>query len=100
MIPIPNSTPPTFALLIVTAALFFLMLFLPVILELKKPKDAGPRRIFETDGKEIVGFSLLLAVYFRENSREAPLLLEDIEPRELDSPRRSFFSLPIPDIEF
>jgi hypothetical protein len=84
----------------VTAAVFFIMFFLPALLELKKPRDAGPRSIFETDGKEIVGFSLLLAVYFRENSRKAPLFLEDIEPRELDSQRRSFFSLPLPDIEF
>jgi hypothetical protein len=66
----------------------------------KKPKDAGPRRIFEADGKEIVGFSLLFAVYFRENSRGASSFLEDIEPQEYDLPSRGFLSIPLPDIEF
>ena len=100
MIPIPISTPQTFALLTLTAAVFFLALFLPTILELKKPKDAGPRVIFETDDKEIVGFSLLLAVHFRENSRSAPLFWEDIEPQEFETPGKGFLSIPLPDMEF
>jgi hypothetical protein len=99
LIPIPISTPQIFVLLLLTAAIFFIALLLPAILELKKPKDAGPRKILESDGKEIVGFSVLLAVYFRENSREAKLL-EDIEAPEFSLPSRGFLSIPLPDIEF
>ena len=100
MIPIPISNLQILSLLIFMAAIFFIVLFLPALLEMKKPKDAGPRRIFEADGKEIVGFNILLTFYFREKSRETPLLLDDIEPKEFDVPRRIFFSLPLPDIEF
>lgn len=100
MIPIPISAPQTFALLAITAAIFLLALFLPAVLELKRPKDAGPRKILEADGKEIVGFNLLLAIYFRENSRGVPLFLEDIEPQEFEAPGKSFLSLLLPDIEF
>ena len=99
MIPIPISTPQIFVLLLLTATIFFIALLFPAILELKKPKDAGPRKILESDGKEIVGFSVLLAVYFRENSREARLL-EDIEAPEFSPPNRGFLSIPLPDIEF
>jgi len=95
---IPISTLHIFALFLLTASLFFIILF-SVIRELKKPKDAGPRKILESDGKEIVGFSVLLAVYFRENSHEAKVL-EDIETPELTLPNRSFLSIPLPDIEF
>ena len=98
MIPIPISTQ-IFAILASIAAIFLVALFLPAILELKRPKDAGPRRIFEADGKEIVGFNILLAVYFREDSRKTPLL-EDIEPREFEAPSRGFFSISLPDMEF
>jgi len=38
-------------------------------------------------------------VYFRENSRSA-LALDDIEPQEFEVPRKSFLSIPLPDIEF
>jgi hypothetical protein len=86
-------------LFLLTASIFFIILFFPVILELKKPKDAGPRKILESDGKEIVGYSVLLAVYFRENSREVRWL-EDIEAPEFSPPSRSFLSIPLPDIEF
>jgi len=99
LIPIPISTQ-IFAILASTAAIFFVALFLPTILELKRPKDSGPRRILETDGKEIVGFSILLAVYFREDSRGLSSLLEDIEPQEFEMPRKSLFSIPLPDMEF
>jgi hypothetical protein len=99
LIPIPISTPQIFVLLLLTAVIFFIALFFPAILELKKPKDAGPRKILESDGKEIVGFSVLLAVYFRENSREARLL-EDIEAPEFSPPSGGFLSIPLPDIEF
>jgi hypothetical protein len=99
LISIPISTLQIFVLLLLTAAIFLIALFFPAILELKKPKDAGPRKILESDGKEIVGFSVLLAVYFRENSREGRLL-EDIEAPELSPPSRGFFSIPLPDIEF
>jgi len=83
-----------------TAATFFLALFLPAILELKKPKDAGPRKVFETDGKEVAGFDILFAVYFREKTGGLSGLLEDIEPQEFGSPAQSVFSLALPDMEF
>jgi hypothetical protein len=99
LISIPISTLQIFVLLLLTAVVFLIALFFPVVLELKKPKDAGPRKILESGDKEIVGFSVLLAVYFRENSREGRLL-EDIEAPEFSPPSRSFFSVSLPDIEF
>jgi len=99
LIPIPISTREAFLLLFFAAVVFLIALFLPTILELKRPKDAGPRKVFEADGKEIVGFSVLLAVYFRENSQSAKLL-EDIEAPEYIPPSKSFLSIALPDIEF
>jgi hypothetical protein len=86
-------------LLLLTAGIFLIILLFPAILELKKPKDAGPRRILESDGKEIVGFTVLLAVYFRDSSR-GNRSLEDIEAPEFGPPSRGFLSIPLPDIEF
>lgn len=100
LIPIPISTPQTFALLLFTATILFLALLLPSILELKKPKDAGPRRILESDGKEIIDFSLLSAIFSSEKPRGAPPFLEDIEPQEFESTGESSFFLSLPDIEF
>lgn len=100
LISIPISALQIFVLLVLTVAIFFLALFFPAILELKKPKGARPRKIPEVDGKEIVGFSFLLAVYFREKSLGIPLFLEDIEPKEFEAPRKGFLSIPLSDIEF
>jgi hypothetical protein len=36
-----------FVMMIFGASTFILIMFLPALLELKKPKDAGPRRIME-----------------------------------------------------
>lgn len=58
-----------------------------------------PRKIFGSDGKEIIGFNVLLTVYFKENSCEAKLL-EDIEAPEVSPPNIGFLSIPLPDIEF
>ena len=44
---IPNLTP-IIVLLIVTTPLLIFITFLPAFLELKKPKDEGPRMIMET----------------------------------------------------
>jgi hypothetical protein len=44
---IPNLTS-IVALLIVTAPLLIFITFLPAFLELKKPKDGGPRMIMES----------------------------------------------------
>lgn len=100
LIPIPISTPQVFALLVLTAAIFLLALFFSAILEMNKPKDAGPRKILETDGKEIAGISLFLAVYFREKSWGIPSFLEDIEQQEFETPHKGFLSIPLSDIEF
>lgn len=37
------------SVMILGASFFTFILFLPALLELKKPKDAGPRRIVESD---------------------------------------------------
>ena len=37
------------ALLVVTTPILILVMFLPALLELKKPKDSGPRMIMGTD---------------------------------------------------
>lgn len=79
--------------------IFFIFLLLPAILERKKPKDNEPREILEPSGREIVGFSVLLTVYFRENPR-AVKLLEDIEAPEFSPVWKSFLSISLPDIEF
>jgi len=100
LIPIPISAPQTIILLLLAAAALFLVLFLPTILELKNPKDAGPRRISESDGNEIIDFSLFSAILPKGNSRNAPPFLEDIEPQEFESIDRCSFLLSIADIEF
>ncbi|MBX5326997.1 MAG: hypothetical protein ACQXXH_06825 [Candidatus Bathyarchaeia archaeon] len=100
MIPIPISTPQILTLVLFSAFVLFIVLFLPAILELRKPKDAGPRRIFEADGKEVVGFDILFAVYFREKTNSLFGFLEDIEPQEPVFPVQNSFSLALPDIEF
>ena len=100
MIPIPISAPQILVLFLLVAVAFFFALLLPTILELKRPKDAGPRRIFESDGKEIIDFRLSSAIFPNEHSRATSLFLEDIEPQEFEPTRRCFFFLSIPDIEF
>jgi hypothetical protein len=42
---IPNPTPTTFILLILGVSTFIFITLLPALLELKRPKDAGPRLI-------------------------------------------------------
>ena len=42
---IPNPTPTTFIILIFGVSIFFFIMLLPALLELKKPKDSGPRLI-------------------------------------------------------
>jgi hypothetical protein len=39
--------PTTFAMMILGLSTFILIMFLPALLELKNPKDAGPRKIME-----------------------------------------------------
>lgn len=41
--------------LIMILGIFLFLLFLPTLLELKKPKDAGPRRIAKLDSEEDEG---------------------------------------------
>ncbi len=88
-----------FILLLITAAIVLIVILFPALLELRKPKDAGPRRILGSDGREIIEFSVLMSVYFRENSHEARLL-EDIETPEFSPSPGSFLSMSLPDIEF
>ena len=38
--------------LVIVIAAFIIILFLPAILELRKPKDAGPRKIDETSEED------------------------------------------------
>ncbi len=39
-------------ILVIIVAVFMFILLLPTILELRKPKDAGPRKITEEDEEE------------------------------------------------
>ena len=41
---LPNPSP-TFIMLLLGTLVFILIMFLPALLELKKPRDAGPRMI-------------------------------------------------------
>jgi hypothetical protein len=42
---VPNPNPMTFIVLILGVSTFILIMLLPAFLELKKPRDAGPRTI-------------------------------------------------------
>jgi len=99
MIPVPISAPQIVAMLIIIAATFFVVLLLPALLELRRPKDAGPRRIFESGGKEIVGYSVFFAVYSKDKWHGLTGL-DDIESPVFEPPIGNLFSLPLPDMEF
>ena len=43
----PNPTPTTFIMLILGVSTFIFIMLLPALLELKRPKDAGPRMIVD-----------------------------------------------------
>lgn len=44
---IPSLTSTTFAMLVFGVFAFIFIMLLPALLELKKPRDAGPRKILE-----------------------------------------------------
>jgi len=44
---VPNLTPTTFIMLIFGVSTFIFIMLLPALLELKRPKDAGPRMIMD-----------------------------------------------------
>ncbi len=44
---VPNLTPTTFIMLILGVSTFIFIMLLPALLELKRPKDAGPKAIME-----------------------------------------------------
>ncbi|MGW8288802.1 MAG: hypothetical protein ACWGNP_00890 [Candidatus Bathyarchaeia archaeon] len=46
------STQNVLIFLVIIVAVFMFILLLPTILELRKPKDAGPRKITEEDEEE------------------------------------------------
>jgi hypothetical protein len=98
LIPIQTSDLGTIALPLLAVLTFILILSIPVILEWKRPRDAGPRRITDSDGKEIIGFGVFSATFSRYDSRGVPL--EDIELQEFEPTVRDSFLLSLPDIEF
>lgn len=53
-----NSAPTNFVILLLGASAFFLIMLLPALVELKKPKDSGPRRILQEDALNQPGISL------------------------------------------
>jgi len=55
---IPDATPTTFGMLILGTSSFILIMLLPAILELKKPRDAGPRRIMDDAAMSQLGIVL------------------------------------------
>lgn len=44
---IPNTTPTMFVILIFGVSTFMFLMLLPALFELKRPKDAGPRKIMD-----------------------------------------------------
>jgi hypothetical protein len=98
LISIQTSNLETIALPLLAVLTFILILSIPVILEWKRPRDAGPRRITDSDGKEIIGFGVFSAAFSRDNSRG--VLLDDIEPQEFEPTVRGSFLLSLTDIEF
>jgi len=44
---VPNPTPATIIVLIFGVSTFILIMLLPAFFELKRPKDAGPRRMMD-----------------------------------------------------
>ncbi len=44
---VPNPTPTTSIMLILGVSTFIFIMLLPVLLELKRPRDAGPRAIMD-----------------------------------------------------
>ena len=57
-----NPTPMMFITLIFGVLTFIFMMILPALLELKKPKDAGPRTIMDSIpiGQSLVGETTLI----------------------------------------
>jgi hypothetical protein len=45
---IPNPTPAMFVILIFGLSTFLFIMLLPALFELKRPKDAGPRKIMDS----------------------------------------------------
>ncbi|HML02138.1 MAG TPA: hypothetical protein VK487_02065 [Candidatus Bathyarchaeia archaeon] len=89
----------TTAIPALVVALFFGFL-LPTALELRKPRDAGPRRIVESDGQEMIGFCLLSAIFPSHDSKGKPPFLEDIEPQEFEPAAKGSSFLSLPNVEF
>ncbi|MGQ9459875.1 MAG: hypothetical protein ACUVRA_01400 [Candidatus Bathyarchaeaceae archaeon] len=52
MAPNPIPTPYFFLLLTLVLCAFIILLFLPALIELKRPKDPGPLEIIETITEE------------------------------------------------
>lgn len=82
---IPIWILPTLALII-----FLVLLFLPTLMELKKPKDAGPRRILESP---IISTSIS-----RGKTEKFWHILVDIEGGE-DTERSTNFTVHVEDLE-
>lgn len=65
MDPIPTN----FAMFVLGVLAFFLIMLLPALLELKRPKDAGPRRILEDSASNPVGINLASLERTEEKSK-------------------------------
>jgi len=75
----PNPTPTTLITLCFGVSVFIFIMFLPALLELKKPKDAGPRRIMDdayTIQPKMVG--TIVIVNLEEEHRFDQKLVEKI----------------------
>lgn len=60
----------TIFVLVVVPPLLFLVMLLPAFLELKKPQDAGPRRIMENVPVVVPRFTLVPLIGSMEESQE------------------------------
>jgi hypothetical protein len=76
---IPNPTPTTFILLILGVSISIFIMLLPAFFELKKPKDAGPRKIVNAPYimQPRMGENVLMA-NLEEDYRFSQLLLKKI----------------------
>ena len=66
---IPSQIPNTLTSLSAAIAMIIILFFLPAIIELKKPKDAGPRMISDNPAKLTLGMLKIPIIDIEERQR-------------------------------
>jgi hypothetical protein len=75
---IPNPTPTTFIMLILGVSTFTFIMLLPALLELKRPRDAGPRIIADDARLTQPKIRSMLVVNVEEEQRFDQVLVKRI----------------------